>query len=56
MKSVHVITKAVSSNPAHGEVFSKQHFMIELVSDLGQVGGFLRVIWLPPPIKLTDTI
>jgi hypothetical protein len=26
------------------------------VSDLRQVGGFLRVLRLPPPIKLTITI
>ena len=29
------------------------HYVIKFVSDLGQVGGFLR---LPPPIKLTATI
>ena len=26
-----------------------------MVSDLGQVGGLLRVLWFPPPIKLTAT-
>ena len=26
------------------------------VSDLRQVGGFIRVLWFPPPIKLTATI
>jgi len=26
------------------------------VSDLRQVGGFLRVLWFPPPIQLTATI
>ena len=30
-----------------------QHFVIKFVSDLQQVGGFLRG---PPPIKLTTTI
>jgi hypothetical protein len=30
-----------------------QHYVIKFVSDLGQVGGFLRV---PPPINLTATI
>jgi len=25
-------------------------------SDLWQVDGFLRVLWIPPPIKLTATI
>jgi hypothetical protein len=35
---------------------SVQHFVIKLVSDLRQVGGFLRVLRFPPPIKLTATI
>ena len=56
MKSVPVITKAVSSNPAHGEVFSKQHYMIELVSDLRQVGGFHQILGLPPSIKQTEIL
>jgi hypothetical protein len=33
-----------------------QHYVIKFVSDLRQVGGFLRVLRLPPPIKLTATI
>jgi hypothetical protein len=33
-----------------------QHYMIKFVSDLLQVGGFLRVLRFPPPIKLTATI
>jgi hypothetical protein len=32
----------VSSNPANGEVYSMQHYVIKLVSDLRQVGGFLH--------------
>jgi hypothetical protein len=28
----------------------------KVVSDLQQVGGFLQVLWFPPPIKLTATI
>ena len=32
-----------NSNPAHGEVYSIQHYMIKFVSDLRQVGGFLWV-------------
>ena len=43
----------VSSNPVHGEVFPIQHYVIKSVSDLRQVGGFLR---FPPPMKLTATI
>jgi len=31
-----------------------QHYVIKLVSDLRQVGGFHRVLRFPPPIKLTD--
>ena len=44
-------TNIVSLNPPHGEVYSIQHYVIKFVSDLRQVGGFLRVLWLPPPIK-----
>ena len=33
-----------------------QHYVIKFVSDLRQVGGFLRVLLFPPPIKLTATI
>ena len=39
-----------------GEVYSIQHYMIKLVSDLRHVGGFLRVLRFIPPIKLTATI
>jgi len=35
---------------------SVQHYVIKFVSDLQQVGGFLRVLQFPPPIKLTATI
>jgi hypothetical protein len=30
-----------------------QHYVIKFVSDLRQVGGFLRTLRFPPPIKLT---
>jgi len=33
-----------------GEVHSIQHYVIKFVSDLRQVGGFLRVLRLHPPI------
>jgi hypothetical protein len=39
-----------------GEVYSIQHYVIKFVSDLWQDSGFLRVLWFPPPIKLTATI
>ena len=44
VQSVHINTKAVSSNPAHGEVNSKQHYMIKFA------------LLFPPQIKLTATI
>jgi hypothetical protein len=46
----------VISNLAHGEVYLIQHYMIKFVSDLQQVGGFLRVLQFPPPLKLTTMI
>jgi hypothetical protein len=49
-------TKVVSSNPVHGRLYSMQYYVIKFVSDLRQVGGFLRVLRFPPPIKLTPTI
>ena len=39
-----------------GEVYLIQHYVIKFVSDLRQVGGFLQVLRLPPPMKLTTTI
>ena len=47
---VHITTKVVSSNLDHGEVCSIQHYVIKFVS------GFLLVLWLTPPVKLTSTI
>ena len=43
-------------HPVHGELYSIQHYVIKFVSDLRQIGGFLRVLRFPPPIKLTATI
>ena len=56
IQSVSITTNVVSSNPAHGEVYSIQHYVIKFVSDMWQVGGFLRVLQVPPPITLTNTI
>ena len=56
VQSVPVTTKVVSSNAVHGEVYSIQHYVIKFVSDLRQVGSFLRVLLFPPPIQLTATI
>jgi hypothetical protein len=41
MQSVSITTKVVNWNAAHGEVYSIQHYVIKLVSDLQQVSGFL---------------
>jgi hypothetical protein len=46
-------TPGGSWNPAHGDLYSIQRCVINFVSDLLQVGGFLRVFQFPPPIKLT---
>jgi pSer/pThr/pTyr-binding forkhead associated (FHA) protein len=40
MQSVPITSKVVSSNHAHGEVYSIQHYLIKFGSDLRQVGGF----------------
>jgi hypothetical protein len=44
MQSVPITTKVVSSNPAHGKVYSIYHYMIKFVSDLRLVSSFLRVL------------
>ena len=49
MQSVPITTNVVSSNSAHGVVYSIQHYVIKFDNDLRQVDGFLRV-------KLTATI
>ena len=56
MQSVPITTKVMTSNPAHGEVYSIQHYVIRFVSDLLQIGGFLLILRFNPPIKLTTTI
>ena len=44
VQSVPIITKVVSSNPAHGKVYSIQHYVIKFVSDLQQASDFLQVL------------
>jgi hypothetical protein len=46
----------VSPNPAHGEVYAIQHYVINIVSDLWQVCPFLWLHRFLTPIKLTTTI
>ena len=53
---VPITINVVSPNPADGEVYSKQHYVIKFVIDLRQVGGFLWVLWFSPSIKLTAPI
>jgi hypothetical protein len=47
LKTMPITTKVVSSNRVHGEVYSIQHYVIKFVSDLREVGGFLRVLREP---------
>ena len=39
MEWVPIMPEVVSSNPAHGEMYTVQHYVIKLVSDK-QLGGF----------------
>ena len=58
-KNIYLILKSstvVSSNPADGEVYSIQHYVIKFVSDLQQVGSFLVIHRFSPPIKMTATM
>jgi hypothetical protein len=50
VQSVPITTNVVNLNPVHGEVYSIQHYVIKFVSDLQQVGCFLRMLRFPPPI------
>ena len=50
------LPNVVSSNTAHGDVYSIQHLVIKFVSDVRQVSGFLPVLRFPPPIKRTATL
>ena len=55
MQSVPITTKAVSSNPTHGKVYSIQQYVIKFVSDLQQVGDFLRArCFLCVAVKFND--
>jgi hypothetical protein len=56
VQSVPITTQVVNSNPVYGEMYSIQHYVIKLVSDLQQVGGFLLVLKFHPPIKLIAMI
>jgi hypothetical protein len=45
MQSVPIITNAVSSNPAHGEVYSIQYYVIKWTS-CATLGGRVLFIYL----------
>ena len=47
------ICSNVSSNPAQGEVYSMQHYVMKVVNDLQEIGSFLL---FPPTMTLTLTI
>jgi hypothetical protein len=53
---IRIISSVVSSNPAHGEVYSIQHNVIQFVIALRNVGSFRWILQFPPSIKLTVTI
>ena len=58
MQSMPITSNVVSSNPAQSRC-TRYNVMLKFVSDLWQVGGFLRVFGFPPPKKkkkLTATI
>jgi len=44
VQSKPITTNIVSLNPAHGEMYSIQHYVIKFVSDLWLVCSFLRVL------------
>jgi hypothetical protein len=49
---LNTYSKVVSLNSVHGEVCSIQHYVIKCVSDLWQLGGFLRVLRFLLPREL----
>ena len=51
MQSVHIITNALRVNPAHCKVYPIQHYVIQFVNGLRQVGGFLGLLRVPPSTK-----
>jgi hypothetical protein len=55
MQSMPITTDVYEFESRSSEVYLIQHYGIKFVSDLRQVGVFLRVLRFPPPIKLTAT-
>ena len=54
MQSVPITTKVVSSNPAHIEMYSLQHYVIQFVSDLQQAGRWFSLGTLISSTNKTD--
>ena len=52
-ESVPITTNVVSLNPLMTRCTQYNIYEINFVSDLYQVGCFLRVLWFSPPKKLT---
>jgi hypothetical protein len=52
------LSRGESWDPIHNSItfLCLSQARIKFVSDLWQVGGFLRVLRIPPPMKLTATI
>ena len=48
VQSVPITTNVVNSNLVHGSI---QHYVIKFVSDMRQIGSFLRILRFPPPIN-----
>jgi uncharacterized protein YbcV (DUF1398 family) len=58
VQSVPITTNVVSSSPAHGKVYSIQHYVIKFVSDLWQVGviKFVSDLWQVGVIKFVSDL
>ena len=54
VQSVPITTKVVGSNPAHGRVYTIQHYVINFVSDVWQACGFLCPCTLVSSTNKTD--
>ena len=57
MQSVSITINVVSSNPAHGYVYSIEIYVTKFICDFQQIYGLLRVLRiypLPPPPNKAD--
>ena len=53
-----ITTKVVNLNPIMARYTPQYNinYVIKFVSELQQVGGFLQVLWFPPPIKQANIV